>query len=207
LKDIAPLGGYQAARALTRSIQPKGEIVSRFMMPKSFFIPNRERCIPCTPWAAFLALAVLLALSGCAPLQVRLGRKIYLDQTPIASMTATLPNGPGIAPGQKSPLIAAFTEPGGEVLTTEGAGKRKVLWKDITIATTVVTANQKGTLTLPADPRVSEGKQGHVVLTVPSHPDLHAELDVPVRYDYNFSAIFPAALARAVSTVVMEPME
>jgi len=105
-------------------------------------------------------------------------------------MTASLPSGPGIAPGQKSPLIAAFTEPGGEVLTTEGAGKGKVLWKDITVAASVVMANQKGTLSLPADPRVSEGKVGQVVITVPSHPDLRAELDVPVRYDYNFNAIF-----------------
>jgi len=156
----------------------------------SFLIPVSEHCIRRSRWAAFLVLASLIDLSGCAPLQVRLGRKVYLDQTPVVSMSASLPSGPGIAPGQKSPLIAAFTEPGGEVLTTEGAGKGKVLWKDITVAASVVMANQKGTLSLPADPRVSEGKVGHVVITVPSHPDLRAELDVPVRYDYNFSAIF-----------------
>jgi hypothetical protein len=75
-------------------------------------------------------------------------------------------------------------------LTTEGEGKGKVLWKDITVAASVVAANQKGTLSLPADPRVSEGKVGHVLLTVPSHPDLHAELDIPVRYDYSVSANF-----------------
>jgi hypothetical protein len=37
-------------------------------------------------------------------------------------------------------------ETDGKVLQTEGAGKGKVLWKDLTVAATVVTANQKGVL-------------------------------------------------------------
>jgi hypothetical protein len=36
------------------------------------------------------------------------------------------------------------------------------------------------------DPRLSDGKVGHVVITVPSHPDLRAELDVPPRYDFKY---------------------
>jgi hypothetical protein len=32
-----------------------------------------------------------------------------------------------------------------------------------------------------------------VVVTVPSHPDLHAEFDVPITYDYNFIANFNGA--------------
>jgi hypothetical protein len=164
--------------------------MSSFMAPSSSTLPIPEQGTFRPDWAAFFTFAVLLAGSACAPLQVRLGRKVYLDQTPIAFMAASLPRGPGIAPGEKSPLVAVFTGPGGEILTTEGAGKGKVLWKDITVAASVVTANQKGTVSLPADPRVSEGKVGHVLLTVPSHPDLHAELDIPVRYDYSFSANF-----------------
>jgi hypothetical protein len=160
------------------------------MAPSSSLLPIPEQGRFRPDWAALFACAGLLAASACAPLQVRLGRKVYLDQTPVVSMAASLPGGPGIAPGEKLPLVAVFTGPGGEILTTEGAGKGKVLWKDITVAASVVAANQKGTLSLPADLRVSDGKVGHVLLTVPSHPDLHAELDIPVRYDYSFSANF-----------------
>lgn len=53
-----------------------------------------------------------------------------------------------------------------------------------------MTANQKGILSLPKDPRISDGKLGHVTITVPSHPDLRAELDVPVRYNYGFTSNF-----------------
>jgi len=139
---------------------------------------------------AGLSVVLLLTLSGCAPLQVRFGQKMYLDKVPVASMTASLPRGPGIAPGEKSPLVAVFTEPGGEVLKTEGEGHGKILWKDVKVDATLVTANQKGVLTLPQDPTISDGKVGHVVLTVPTHPDLRAELDVPIRYDYSLSANF-----------------
>ena len=76
------------------------------------------------------------------------------------------------------------------MLQTEGAGHGKVLWQDITITPTLVTVNQKGILSLPHDPRISEGKTGHVTITVPSHPDLRAELDIPVRYNYHFTSNF-----------------
>ena len=136
------------------------------------------------------AIASLLALSACTPIKVRLGMKVYLDKTPITSIAASLPKGPGIAPGEKSPLVLVVTEPDGKVLQTEGAGHGKVLWKDLHVAATVVTANQKGVVSLPHDPRKSEGKVGHVTITVPSHPDLRAELDIPVRYNYAFTSNF-----------------
>jgi hypothetical protein len=119
-----------------------------------------------------------------------MGMKVYLDKIPIASMQASLPKGPGIGPGEKSPLVVAFTGPDGKVLMTEGQGQGKVLWKDLTVTASVVTANQKGIVTLPRDPRISDGKVPHVTVTVPSHPDLRAELDIPVRYDENYSANF-----------------
>jgi hypothetical protein len=132
----------------------------------------------------------MLALSACTPIKVRLGMKVYLDKTPITSIAASLPKGSGIAPGEKSPLVLVVTEPGGKVLQTEGAGHGKVLWKDLRVAATVVTANQKGVVSLPHDPRKSEGKVGHVTITVPSHPGLRAELDIPVRYNYAFTSNF-----------------
>jgi hypothetical protein len=44
----------------------------------------------------------LLVLGGCTRLQVKLGWKMHLDKVPITSMQASLPKGPGIAPGQRS---------------------------------------------------------------------------------------------------------
>jgi hypothetical protein len=140
--------------------------------------------------AACLGMASLLSLSGCAAVQVHLGMKVYLAKTPIASIKATLPKGPGIAPGEKLPLVVVVTGPDGKVLQTEGAGQGRVLWKDLTVTATVVTANQKGIVSLAKDPRVSDGKVPHVIITVPSHPDLRADLDIPLRYDIGYTANF-----------------
>jgi hypothetical protein len=82
------------------------------------------------------------------------------------------------------------TQPDGTVLRTEGQGGGKVQWKDLTLTASVVTANDKGVLPLLRDPRISDGKVGHVTVTVPSHPDLKAELDVPFRYDVAFVSNF-----------------
>ena len=126
-------------------------------------------------------------------MQVKLGWKVYLDRTPVQSIVASMPQGPGIAPGQKSPLIVTFTEPTGKILTTEGKGRGKVMWKELNVAASVVTVNNKGVLSLDRDPRTSDGKVGHIIVTVPSHPDLRAELDVPLRYDRKYTANFSGA--------------
>src|SRR6266700_5012092 len=99
--------------------------------------PGLAACLGVTS----LAVASLLALSGCAAVQVRMGRKAYIDKIPMASMTASLPKGPGIAPGEKSPLEATFTAPDGTVWKTEGEGHGKILWKDLTVTASLVTAN------------------------------------------------------------------
>jgi hypothetical protein len=140
--------------------------------------------------AAGLGAACLLALSGCAAVEVRLGTRVYLSKTPVTSMQAKVAQGTGIAPGQKLPLIVSFTAPDDKVLMTEGAGKGKILWQDLTVTATVATVDKKGNVSLPRDPRISDGKVPHVVITAPSHPDLHAELDIPVNYDYNYSSTF-----------------
>lgn len=139
---------------------------------------------------ALLGPACLFGLGGCTALQVKLGMKVYLAQTPAASIDVRLPKGPAIAPGQKSPLVVAVTEPDGKVLLTEGQGAGKVMWKDLQVAATVVSVNKKGIIALRHDPRASDGKVGHVVVTVPSHPDLRAELDIPFRYDIAYSSNF-----------------
>ena len=137
-----------------------------------------------------LALISLLALTGCTRIKVKLGMKVYLDKIPITSMQASLPKGPGIAPGEKSPLVVVLTQPDGKTLQTEGAGHGKVRWKDLRVTATVAKVNQKGVLSFADDPRVSDGKLAHVSITVPSHPGLHAELDIPVRYNVKFVANF-----------------
>ncbi|MFY9645521.1 MAG: hypothetical protein WAK29_10100 [Terriglobales bacterium] len=139
---------------------------------------------------ACVALLSAIALSGCAAVQVKLRMKVYLAKTPVASIEATQPKGPGIAPGQKSPLVVVVTEPDGKILQTEGAGHGKVLWKDLKVTSSVVTTNQKGVLSLAKDPRISDGKLPHVTITVPSHPELRADLDIPLRYDYAFISNF-----------------
>jgi hypothetical protein len=133
-------------------------------------------------------LASVLALSGCTGVKVRLGWKVYLDKIPITSMDAKLAGGPGIAPGENLPLVVAFTGADGKILVTEGKGHGKVLWKDLTVMTTVATANKKGSVSLSRDPRISDGKMVHVTITVPSHPDMRAEFDSPVEYDRPFSS-------------------
>jgi len=149
---------------------------------------SRARC-----GAAYVTLASLLALSGCAAVKVKLGMRVYLAKVQVTSMTASLPNGPAIAPGEKSPVMVQFTEPDGTISLTEGKGKGKVMWQDLTVTPTVVTANNKGVVTLAHDPRVSDGKTAHVTITVPSHPDLKADLDIPITYDYNFVSNFSGA--------------
>jgi len=141
----------------------------------------------------YAVAALAFSLSGCTAVKVKLGMRVYLAKTPVASMQASLPNGPGIAPGEKSPLVVTVTEPDGKVLQTEGKGGGKVMWKDLAVTATVASVTPKGILTLPHDPRKSENQVVHVTITVPSHPDIRTELDVPVRYNYKFVCNFNGA--------------
>src|ERR1700733_11908724 len=152
----------------------------------SRFVPGRSFR---TLQTACLLLAVF-ALCGCASVQVHLGMKVYLDKTPVTAIQVTLPKSPAIGPGQKLPLVATLTEPDGKILQTEGAGQGKVMWKDLKVTATIAAVNQKGIVSLPRDPRISDGKVPHITITVPSHPDLRADLDIPVRYDEKYTANF-----------------
>jgi hypothetical protein len=159
-------------------------------MSKSMFFAGIS--FPKIPTFAFLGLAPLL-LTGCAALQVRMGTRVYLAKTPVVAMSVRQAGEPGIAPGQKAALVVEFPQPDGNRLFTEGAAQGKVMWRELEVISTVVTANQKGTVTLPEDPRLSDGKMPHVTVTVPSHPELRAELDIPLRYDRSYSLDFNAS--------------
>ena len=141
--------------------------------------------------AACLVITLSFWLGGCAALEVHVFQsRVYLNKVPATSMAVSFPKGPGIAPGDKLPLVVTFTTPDGTVFVTEGAGHGKILWQDLNVSATVATVNNKGVLSLASDPRLSEGKLPHVTITAPSHPDLKAELDVPIRYDRQFAAAF-----------------
>lgn len=133
-------------------------------------------------WGVCFGVALLLSLSGCAAMN--------LNKLTISSMAASLPKGPSIAPGEKFPLLVTMTQPDGKVLSTEDEAEERISWKDLEVTASVVTVDKNGRVSLPADPRLSDGKLPHVTITVPSHPDLRAELDIPVRYDRKFSANF-----------------
>ncbi|HEV2618966.1 MAG TPA: hypothetical protein VGU23_03395, partial [Acidobacteriaceae bacterium] len=143
------------------------------------------RRIPSPALHLSIASLAFTALTGCSTIRLTLGTRVDLAKLPVVSMQVRQ-NHPGIGPGRKSALIATFTQPDGTVLVTEGKGNGKVQWKDIAVTPTLVTVNKKGVLALPADPRLSQGKTGHVTLTVPSHPGLTASLDIPLRYNYAF---------------------
>jgi len=131
--------------------------------------------------------ASAIAFSGCGVFQ----DKVDLKKIPVVSIEAVQANGPGMAPGEKSPLVVTVTQANGKKLTTEGKGKGPVRWRDLAVTSTIASANAKGVLALSKDPRDSQGTLPHVTIAVPSHPDVKAaELDVPVRYDRNFNASF-----------------
>ncbi len=137
-----------------------------------------------------LALAAATGLTGCTAIKVGLRMRVHLAKIPVKTMEASLPNGPAVAPGESSPLVVTFTDSTGKEWVTEGKGKGKILWSDLTVTPSVVTVNKKGVLSLAHDARKSDGKIGQVEISVPSHPELHALLTVPVRYDYPFAVNF-----------------
>ena len=154
----------------------------------SLFTCGKDICKK--PAMISVSVAAMLALSGCAGIQIKLGMKVDLAKVPVSSIQVSQFKGPGIAPGKKSSLVVKVTQPDGTVLMTEGKAHGKVLWRDLAVAPSVVTANKKGVVSLASDPRISDGKLPHVAITVPSHPDMHADLDIPLRYDRNFTANF-----------------
>ena len=141
-------------------------------------------------YSFILVILLVLLQCGCSAMKVKLGWRVDLNRTPVSSIQASLPKGPAIAPGEKSPLVVTLTQPNGRLLLTEGRGAGKVMWKDLQVTASVVIADEKGNLSLPEDPRASYGKVGHVTITVPSQPSLHSELDVPIRYDIAFVSDF-----------------
>jgi hypothetical protein len=139
--------------------------------------------------AAAAALG-MLSLAGCGSLGVALGLRTRLDKLPITAVSATLYPHPDLSPGKSGRLIIVATGSDGKKWTTVGPGQGKVLFDSFTFDSTVVKVSKRGTVSLPADPRVSSGKAAHVHVVVVGHPDVVADLDVPLQYNVAFTGRF-----------------
>jgi hypothetical protein len=144
--------------------------------------------------AGIIALlgVIVLASSGCESIGIALGLRTRLDKVPVTALTVALSSSPALAPGRKGQLILTAATADGKTLTTVGAGKGKVLFDSFTFDATGVQV-KKGVVLMPADPRITESQMPHVHIGVIGHPDISADLDVPVRYDAAFKAHFVGA--------------
>jgi hypothetical protein len=140
----------------------------------------------------------LMTLAGCSSVAVWLGFRVRLDKLPVTSVSASIVTRKGgtvsaLGPGQSARLVLVATTLDGKQFATVGAGNGKVAFENYTIDATIVAASKRGTLSLSADPRVSEGKVAHLHISVTAHPEVVTDLDIPVRYDIPFVANYPGA--------------
>jgi hypothetical protein len=148
-------------------------------------------------WMGIVMLAVTaVGGSGCSALAVRLGLRVPLDTLPVASASASLVSRrdgskvTALGPGQSARLVIAATTSDGKQFVTVGAGSGKVAFDNYSIEASVVQVSKRGTVSLASDPRVSDGKIGHLRISSMAHPEVVTELDVPARYDLPFVADF-----------------
>jgi hypothetical protein len=132
----------------------------------------------------------LLALEGCGSIGVALGLRTRLDKVPVTALSVSLSPDPGLSPGKSGRLVIVATTPDGKKRVTVGPGHGKVLFDSFTFDASVAQVSRRGVVSLPADPRVSDGRMPHVRITVVGHPDVVGDLDIPVRYDVAFAAHF-----------------
>lgn len=143
--------------------------------------------------ALALVAVPLLALGACTSIELALGLKTRLDKVPVSGLSARLDGGPALAPGGSARLIIVATTADGKQLVTGGPGHGTVLFDSFTYSASVVQVDKRGRVSLPEDPRLSQGKLPHVHIVTNGHPDVVADLDVPVRYDMVFHANFSGA--------------
>jgi hypothetical protein len=133
---------------------------------------------------------VLGAFAGCSSIEVGLGLRMRLDKVAVTGVSATLSPDPGLSPGKSARLIITATTNDSKQFVTVGAGHGNVLLDSFILTATTVTVSKKGVVSLPADPRVSEGATPHISIMVVGHPDVTTDLSIPIRYDAAFVANF-----------------
>ncbi|MBS0380365.1 MAG: hypothetical protein JSS29_17935 [Proteobacteria bacterium] len=130
--------------------------------------------------------AITVTLAGCDTLGVALGLRMRLAKAPVtAIIPALVPD--TLSPGAKGELVVTATTADGHTYATEGVGNGRVTW-DSFIFTPTVVAMKGGTVTLPADPRASDGQKPRIGVAVVGHPEVTATLNIPVRYDVAFAS-------------------
>ena len=139
--------------------------------------------------AAALTFACLVSSSGCESIEVGLGFRTRLDKLPVTALSAALSPGPALGPGMSAKLVITATV-NDKPLATVGAGQGTVLFDSFTYEARIASVTKDGVVSLPADPRLSDGLMPHLRIVPIGHPGIAAELDVPVRYDLRFVADF-----------------
>jgi hypothetical protein len=142
--------------------------------------------------AALLGLSAF-ALGGCESIMVATGMRTRLDGVPLQSITASLAGVNALPPGGKAHLSIVATASDGRVLATAGTGDGKVLPDSYRFEASIAVVDEDGVVTLPSDPRLLDGKTPHVRITAAGTTAPAAELDVPVRYDVAYTAIYAGA--------------
>jgi hypothetical protein len=148
--------------------------------------------------AKTLPASLLTLLIGCSAVAQFLGLRIGLDKVPVTAVSVSLvdQNGAPVAalgPGQSARLVVIATASDGKQYASVGAGRGKVALDNYTITASIVTLGRRGTVSLPADPRVSEGQVGHLHIVPVAHPGVAADLDIAVRYDIAYAVDFSGA--------------
>jgi hypothetical protein len=138
-----------------------------------------------------LLVAPLVAmLSGCTSIELALGVRTRLDSVPISSLSGSLSPGPALAPGQSARLIIVATTTDGKQLLTVGAGHGEVLFDSFDFSASLVTVDRDGVVTVPADPRITDGYTPRIRVLAQGHPGVWTDVQVPLRYDIAYRANF-----------------
>jgi hypothetical protein len=155
--------------------------------------PRRRRNWAPSALACLAIGLLLLSLGACTEIELALGLRTRLDQVPVTSISASLSPGPALAPGGKARLVITASSSDGKKLVTVGPGHGEVLFDSFKLSATVAQVDPAGHVTLPADPRASQGQTGRIHIVTNGHPDVVTDLDVPVRYDVAYTASFSGA--------------
>jgi hypothetical protein len=141
----------------------------------------------------------MLVCTGCSDLAVFLGLRTRLDKLPVTSISASLVSKGSVqpvtalAPGHAAGLVVVANMADGKQLVTAGARHGKVLLDSFVYTATLVQIDAHGKVSLPSDPRISEGKIANLHIATVGHPDVLTDLQIAVRYDVPFLANFSGA--------------
>lgn len=157
---------------------------------------SRQTCLRA---ALFAMPFTCIVLVGCSDFAVLLGVRTRLDKLPVTSITASIvtKGSPtpviALAPGASARIVVVATTQDGKQLVTAGAGHGKVLLDSFVFTPTLVQLGKGGKVSMPADPRISDGKVAGIHIATVGHPDVVTDLDIAARYDAPFVANFSGA--------------